>query len=102
MQMIGKRLDSTRDTYENAMKKLSIGQGNVVRQVEQLKEMGARTSKILPQSVVDTVSADTQRASECVSFCDIWPDLTWRVWLRSVATDNSLRTARYWMATGQG
>jgi DNA recombination protein RmuC len=61
MQAIGKRLDSTRDTYDSAMKKLSIGQGNVVRQVEQLKEMGARTAKTLPQSFVDTVGADTQR-----------------------------------------
>src|SRR5688500_6128194 len=42
------------------------------------------------------------RRSECVSFCDLRPDLTWRVGLRTVTDDNSRRTARCWMATGQG
>jgi DNA recombination protein RmuC len=41
-----------------AMNKLSMGQGNLVRQVELMKELGARTQKSLPIELVDQSSTE--------------------------------------------
>jgi DNA recombination protein RmuC len=50
---LGKRMDASKTTYENAMKRLSTGRGNVIRQVEELKRMGANASKQLPSGLID-------------------------------------------------
>ena len=51
MVKISKQFDTLQGTFETAKKRLSEGKGNIVRQVEQLKEMGAKTSKQIPQSM---------------------------------------------------
>lgn len=53
MAEIGNRLEQTRKSYDQAMNRLSTGNGNVVRQVEMLRELGAQTSKQLPQDLVE-------------------------------------------------
>jgi DNA recombination protein RmuC len=50
---VGKKMDDAKESYEDAMKKLSTGPGNLVRQAEQLKEMGAKATKALPQNLLD-------------------------------------------------
>ena len=40
-------MNDAKDSYERAVGKLSEGPGNLVRQVEMLKELGAKTSKNL-------------------------------------------------------
>jgi DNA recombination protein RmuC len=42
---IGKNVNDAKENYEKALSKLSEGPGNLVRQVEMLKELGARTNK---------------------------------------------------------
>lgn len=42
---MGRHLDSSKKYYEESMKKLSIGSGNLVRRVEDLKKLGAKASK---------------------------------------------------------
>jgi DNA recombination protein RmuC len=42
---IGKHVNDARDSYERPLGKLSEGPGNLVRQVEMLKELGAKTNK---------------------------------------------------------
>jgi DNA recombination protein RmuC len=42
---LGQLMDSSKKYYEESMKKLSIGSGNIVRRVEELKKLGAKTSK---------------------------------------------------------
>lgn len=44
---LGRHLDSSKKFYEESMKKLSIGSGNLVRRVEDLKKLGARTNKAI-------------------------------------------------------
>jgi DNA recombination protein RmuC len=44
---VGKQLKGAQETYEDAMKKLSTGPGNLVRQTEMLKELGAKTNKTI-------------------------------------------------------
>ena len=50
---IGKKMDDTKKGYEDAMNKLSKGSGNLVRQSEQLKDMGAKAMKQLPGLLLD-------------------------------------------------
>lgn len=52
MVAMGDSINKTRQTFDLAMGKLSTGKGNVVRQIETLKEMGARTSKSLPVALL--------------------------------------------------
>ncbi|GAA5520971.1 DNA recombination protein RmuC [Aliifodinibius salicampi] len=51
MQDIGQRIRQTQESYDEAMGRLSEGRGNVVRQVEMLRELGAKSSKTLPQDI---------------------------------------------------
>jgi DNA recombination protein RmuC len=46
------------------MKKLSEGRGNLVRQVEMLKELGIRTGKSLPQNLLDAAAVNEPRMDE--------------------------------------
>ena len=57
LRAVGDAMTRTRTAYDTAMGKLSDGQGNVVRQLEQLKSMGARTAKSLPPDIVDRADA---------------------------------------------
>ena len=50
---VGNRLDQAKGTYVDAMKKLTDGSGNLVRRAEKIKELGAKTNKQLPQSLVN-------------------------------------------------
>jgi DNA recombination protein RmuC len=53
LEAVGKSLRGADQSYTNAMKKLSEGRGNLLRQVEMLKELGIRTSKSLPRDLLD-------------------------------------------------
>jgi DNA recombination protein RmuC len=60
LEAMGKSLRTADLNYETAMKKLCEGRGNLVRQVEMLKQLGIRTSKSLPQNLLDTAHAAEQ------------------------------------------
>jgi DNA recombination protein RmuC len=48
MESIGKSIDSTRKNYEMATNKLFTGSGNLVKRAENIKKLGAKTTKELP------------------------------------------------------
>lgn len=48
MEKLGKSIASLQGTYDEASKKLYTGSGNLVRRVENLKDLGASTSKEIP------------------------------------------------------
>jgi DNA recombination protein RmuC len=50
---VGKNLNSTTESYQEAMKKLSDGKDNLVRKTERIKELGAKTSKNMDQRLLD-------------------------------------------------
>ncbi len=52
MITLGRNLDSSRKFYEEAMKKLSVGSGNLVRRVEDLKKLGAKAGKSIDQTLL--------------------------------------------------
>ncbi|MCB1198500.1 MAG: DNA recombination protein RmuC [Deltaproteobacteria bacterium] len=50
LQDIGKNMERSQLSYEKALNKLHTGKGNLIARVENLKAMGAKTSKTLPES----------------------------------------------------
>jgi DNA recombination protein RmuC len=44
---LGRHMDSSKKMYEESMKKLSVGSGNLVRRTEELKKLGAKASKAI-------------------------------------------------------
>src|SRR5690606_3818410 len=48
MDKLDGHLEKARQSFEDAKGQLSTGRGNVVRQVEMLRELGAKSSKSLP------------------------------------------------------
>lgn len=49
---LGRKLDSSKKFYEESMKKLTLGNGNLVQRVEDLRKLGAKTSKRIDQSLL--------------------------------------------------
>jgi len=48
---ISKQIDGIQSTFSAARNKLTEGKGNLLRQVDQLKELGAQTSKDIPKEL---------------------------------------------------
>ena len=48
LEAVGKHLDSTRKSYDGALSKLRDGRGNLLSQVDELRDLGVKTKKILP------------------------------------------------------
>jgi DNA recombination protein RmuC len=57
MVKVGNQINSTRSTYEEAMKKLGTGRGNLVHQAEKIREMGAKNTRRIDEKI-------TQKALE--------------------------------------
>lgn len=50
---VGNSIKKSQGDYEDAMKKLYDGTGNLVRRAEKMKELGAKTTKQIPQNLLD-------------------------------------------------
>jgi DNA recombination protein RmuC len=48
LQKIGQRIGQTQEAYNETMKKLQTGKGNLLTRAEKLKQMGAQANKTLP------------------------------------------------------
>jgi DNA recombination protein RmuC len=57
MQKLGSTIDRSRDTFAEAMKKLTAGPGNLVRQFGMMRELGGRATKPLPAALVEAAEA---------------------------------------------
>lgn len=55
---IGKKLDGAKGDYIEAMKKLVDGKGNLVSRVENLKKMGAKAKKSIPETYLKRASEE--------------------------------------------
>ena len=51
LMKISKQIDTIQSSFSAARNKLSDGKGNLVRQVQQLKELGAQTNKMMPKEL---------------------------------------------------
>jgi DNA recombination protein RmuC len=64
LEAVGKGLRAADGSYTQAMKKLVEGPGNLVRQVEMLRQLGVKPRKPLPQSLLDTAGVDEEPGLE--------------------------------------
>lgn len=55
---VGEQIDRALITYQTAFGQLSKGRGNLIRQAEMLKELGIKSKKNLPPSLVDEACED--------------------------------------------
>jgi DNA recombination protein RmuC len=50
---LGKKLQMAQQHYQTSMQRLSQGRGNIIKRAEQLKALGAKTSKSFPESLLN-------------------------------------------------
>ena len=53
---LGNQLGTVQKTYQDSMRKLTDGTGNLVRRTEKLRELGAKTSKQIDPRLIDRAS----------------------------------------------
>jgi DNA recombination protein RmuC len=58
MEAIGASLSDTSQSYEAARKKLSLGDGNLIRQVEMLRQLGVKPRKTLSQGTLESAGLE--------------------------------------------
>ena len=58
LEEVGRHIDKASAVYEEAHKKLSAGKGNLISRVENIRELGVKTSKRLKLSAVDDNSEE--------------------------------------------
>ncbi len=61
---IGKHLDKAHEAWDKTGERLSTGRGNLVKKVQQLKKLGARTKKSLPTELLNRASDDDSDTEE--------------------------------------
>ena len=54
MEKIGKSLEGSQGAYTNAINKLHQGSGNIVKRIEDIKKLGAKTTKSLPEKYIES------------------------------------------------
>ena len=58
MNKLGNHMQRAEGSYQEAMKKLSTGTGNLIRRAEQMKELRIGNNKALPETLVEQSGAD--------------------------------------------
>jgi DNA recombination protein RmuC len=58
LEDVGQRLNATQKSYDNAHRKLSSGRGNLISRAEMIRQLGAKATKRLPQSVLTSAIED--------------------------------------------
>jgi DNA recombination protein RmuC len=61
---VGARMDDAKKSYEEAMKKLADGRGNIVSRAQNLKLMGAKATKSIDQRIVDRATDEDEDETE--------------------------------------
>ena len=54
---LGKRIHATDEAYQEAMKKLVEGKGNLVKRAEEMKSLGAKATKSIPPKILERAEA---------------------------------------------
>jgi len=55
---VGERIDMTKNIYEDSMKKLTTGKGNLISKAEKMKKLGAKANKSIRTSLLDRAKQD--------------------------------------------
>ena len=57
---VGNKIKDSKTEYDNAMSKLVDGSGNLINRVENLKKMGAKAKKALPENILHRASKEEE------------------------------------------
>ncbi len=57
---LGKRLNAAQEYYQSSMKKMSEGRGNIIQRAEEIKQLGAKTTKNLPDALINRALGDNE------------------------------------------
>ena len=57
---VGNKIKDSKTEYDNAMSKLVDGSGNLINRVENLKKMGAKAKKALPENILQRANNDEE------------------------------------------
>jgi DNA recombination protein RmuC len=63
LEEVGRQLDKARDAYRTAHDRLAAGKGNLLRRSQELKELGVKAGKELPQKLLEETQADGSGAA---------------------------------------
>ena len=58
METLGKQLNTAEKTYTNIYKNMTTGRANLVRQVEQFRELGAQVKKPMSRELIERAADD--------------------------------------------
>ncbi len=58
LEELGNQINRVNKTYNEAKNKLAYGSGNLIKRVESLKELGAKTTKVIPEKFIDNNEKD--------------------------------------------
>lgn len=61
LEDVGRQLDRAKEAYRTARERLSTGKGNLVRRAEQLKTLGVKANKALPETYAAVLEAETDQ-----------------------------------------
>ncbi|MDX5436890.1 MAG: DNA recombination protein RmuC, partial [Pontibacter sp.] len=64
LKTIGKHLENSQSSYHAAMNKLTEGKGNLIRRVEILRELGAKTSKTIDEHLLQEAQLPEETEQE--------------------------------------
>ncbi len=53
LEKMGNQIDTVKKTYDEAHKKIKSGSGNLIGKVEKLRELGAKTGKEIPRTLLE-------------------------------------------------
>ena len=57
---VGNKLKATQKSYEGSMNKLHSGKGNLLNRDEKIKKLGAKTSKIMPDKLLERLEDENE------------------------------------------
>lgn len=55
---VGKKMNDAKGSYDEAMKKLSTGKGNLVKRAENIRELGAKSTKDIPPALAERANEE--------------------------------------------
>jgi DNA recombination protein RmuC len=53
LEKLGKQLSTVHSTYDGVMNKLTLGNGNLIRQASSFVDLGVKVKKTLPKSITE-------------------------------------------------
>jgi DNA recombination protein RmuC len=59
LEEVGRQLDKAREAYRTAHDRLAVGKGNLLRRSQELKELGVKAGKELPQKLLEGLAEDS-------------------------------------------